>query len=375
MNGTVLGTLSHADFLRRYWQKRPLYLPAAVPEVRDLFSASELRALAYRDDVEARLVTQSRGRWDVRAGPFERGTLKHHPSAARWSLLVQGVDLHVAKARALLERFTFVPYARLDDVMLSLAPPCGGVGPHFDSYDVFLLQVHGRRRWRIGAQRDLRLVDGAPLRILRNFRAQREIEAEPGDLLYLPPRYAHDGIALTECITCSIGFRAPSRHELAAAFMQWLPERHTLSGRYSDPDLVPQAAPARIGNAMIDQVAAMMGSIKWRRKDVAVFLGEYLTEPKPHVWFEGPAHPMSKQRFLVQVRARGIALSLKTRMLYDRSHVYMNGESFAPPASAMNSIRTLADERLLKDRRVETHWLASNLYAWYRSGYVELGPR
>ena len=374
MSGTLLGGRAPAQFLRRYWQKRPLYVRAALPEIAGLFSAQELRELACRDDIESRLVMYAQGRWSVTHGPFTRGALKlARPS--RWSLLVQGVDLHAPKARALMNRFNFVPYARLDDVMLSLAPPGGGVGPHFDSYDVFLLQVEGRRRWRIAAPRDLQLLEDAPLRILRRFRPEREIEVGPGDLLYLPPHYAHDGVALTDCITCSIGFRAPTREELSTAFMQWLPERLNLPGRYRDPHLTVQAHPARIGTAMIDQVATMLSSIKWDRNAVATFLGEHLTEPKPQVWFDRPGNLLSLKRFLAQARVKGIALSLKTRMLYDRRRVYMNGESIDAPASARAVVRALADQRCLARLEPGSTWLDATVYGWYRCGYVELGSR
>ena len=374
MNRSVLGTLTPAQFLRRHWQKKPLLVKAALPDVRDRFSAAELRALACRDEVESRLVTCTHGHWDVMHGPFKPHSLRQ-PPATRWALLVQGVDLHVAKARELLERFNFVPYARLDDVMLSLAAPGGGVGPHFDSYDVFLLQAQGRRRWRISSQRDLRLVDGAPLRILRDFRPQQEFEVDPGDLLYLPPHYAHDGIALTDCITCSIGFRAPAQQELAAAFLQWLPDTLHLEGRYRDPGLAPQANPAEIGTAMVEQIDRMLASIRWRREEVETFLGEYLTEPKPQVWFNAPQDPLGYGAFVKQARVQGIRLSLKTRMLYRGTRVFINGDSRVIPVQARATIKALANEREIACWRSPCTWATRAVYEWYRSGYVDLRSR
>jgi len=369
-----LGKLSPAQFLRRHWQKRPLHVPAALPELRDAFSAEQLRALACRDDVESRRVSHVRGRWHLEHGPFARHALRH-PPAGRWSLLVQGADLHLTQARALLHRFNFIPYARLDDVMLSFAPPGGGVGPHFDSYDVFLLQVRGRRRWRFGAQRDLRLVKDAPLRILREFRPRHDIEVGPGDLLYLPPRYAHDGVALTDCITCSVGFRAPAAKELAGAFLQWLPEKLALAGRYQDPDLVPQAHPARIGSEMVAQLERMLASIRWRRSDVERFVGEYLTEPKASIWFEPPAKPLPLEDFSRSARTRGIRLSPKSRMLYRAQHAFINGEVVVVPAESRVAVRALADQRELIGWRARSIWLARTLHEWYRAGYVELRSR
>ncbi len=370
MNSPVPAALSPASFLRRHWQRKPLLLRGALPDIVDMFSASELRHLAIRDEVESRLVTYARGRWDLAHGPFKQSQLKKPPTRL-WSLLVQGVDTHLVKARELLDRFNFVPYARLDDVMLSLAPPGGSVGPHFDSYDVFLLQIHGKRRWRIGMQSDLTLQD-APLRILRNFQPQREFEVEPGDLLYLPPQYAHEGIATTECITCSIGFRAPSRQELARAFLEWLPDMLHLEGRYSDPGLAPTREPAAIATPMIEQAERMLAGIRWNRELVEDFLGQYLTEPKPHVWFESPEPMLYLDQFVKQARAEGVRLSLKSRMLYRGERAFINGEAVTVPEPARRAMQELANQRVLKQWRTRSSWAARTLHAWYCSGYVEL---
>ena len=216
----LLGGLSPAQFMRRHWQKKPLLVRQAIASFKPLLSANELFALAAREDVESRLILQEAGRsprsavrWNLRHGPFKRRSLPPLKQPG-WTLLVQGVDLHHAGAHELLQRFRFLPDARLDDLMISVASEGGGVGPHFDSYDVFLLQASGSRRWRISAQTDLSLKEGVPLKILQRFSAQQEFVLHPGDLLYLPPRYAHDGVAVDAqqgtCMTYSIGFRAPA---------------------------------------------------------------------------------------------------------------------------------------------------------------------
>src|SRR5262245_59526519 len=187
-----LGDLTAAQFLRRHWQKRPLLVRGALPECADLVRRDTLFALAEREDLESRLVSRNGDKWRVVQGPFTTRQLVRLPRAG-WTLLVQGVDRALAAVQELSQRFAFIPYARLDDVMVSYAPSGGGVGPHFDSYDVFLLQGEGVRRWRVSRQRDLSLVDGAPLRILRRFRPSREWLLDAGDMLYLPPRWAHDG--------------------------------------------------------------------------------------------------------------------------------------------------------------------------------------
>lgn len=369
----VLGSLSAPQFIRRYWQKRPLFIRGAVPDIRDRFSAEQMRRLAYREDVESRLVTHTGGKWDLVHGPFTRHRLKQ-PGARHWSLLVQGVDTQLDSARKLLDRFNFVPYARLDDVMLSLAPPGGGVGPHFDSYDVFLLQVHGTRRWRIGAQDDLTLID-APLRILKRFVPQQEFVVEPGDVLYLPPQIAHDGVALTECITCSIGFRAPERQELAEAFLQWLPDALHLEGRYADPGLKPSRHPASIDASMVRQVGKMLAGVRWNESLVASFLGEYLTEPKPNVWFAPPDEALDIDQFKRHAKGIGIRLHRKTRMLYRDDHVFINGQSLKVPKSVQHEVRQLADARSLEGITTRLSWWTSTLHDWYCAGYVELEQR
>lgn len=371
MKRPPLGRLSAERFLRRHWQKKPLLVRAALSEFEAAFSVPELFALACRDDVESRLVTRGARRWSVTHGPFRRRELESLPTR-NWSLLVQGVENFLPAGRALMARFDFIPYARQDDLMVSLAPPGGGVGPHFDSYDVFLLQVRGRRRWRIGAQTDLSLVEGTPLKLLARFRPEQELVVEPGDLLYLPPRYAHDGVAESDCVTCSIGFRAPGTQELATSFLQWLQDDLTLDGRYCDPRLQAQRHPAQVSSAMLSQVERMLAAMRWRRATVERFLGEHLTEPKPQVWFERPRRALAFAAFTARARRDGVRLALKTRMLYRGRHVFINGEAIAVPGPARPALRAFADRREAIPWASDSVWAARRLHAWYRCGYVEL---
>jgi 50S ribosomal protein L16 3-hydroxylase len=256
--------------------------------------------------------------------------------------------------------------------MLSLSPPGGGVGPHYDSYDVFLVQAHGRRRWRIGRNRDLALVPDAPLRILKSFRARESFTVEPGDVLYLPPRYAHEGVALTECITCSIGFRAPSRQELVTSFLQWLPETLDLPGRYRDRNARRPRHPAQIAGSMVAEIEATLAAVRWSRATVERFIGEHLSEPKPHVWFRAPDAPVSFARFVRHARSQGIRLALKTRMLYRGALVFVNGDCVRMPKEARAALVGLADARAALPWRSRSDAAARLVYEWYRGGYVEL---
>ncbi|MEP7329019.1 MAG: cupin domain-containing protein, partial [Betaproteobacteria bacterium] len=196
----LLGGHTPAAFLRRFWQKEALLVRGAIPDFAGLHTRATLFALAGRDDVEARLLVRSGRAWTLEHGPFPARLLRTLP-AVDWTLLVQGVNLESDAADTLLRRFAFLPFARLDDLMVSYAAPGGGVGPHFDSYDVFLLQGFGRRRWRYGRQQDLALRPGLPVKILRRFVPQHDTVLAPGDMLYLPPAYAHDGIAVDACTT------------------------------------------------------------------------------------------------------------------------------------------------------------------------------
>ncbi len=359
MRGDIIGIMSALDattrllggcpprrFLAQYWQKKPLLIRAALPGFAGLLSPAQLAELACRDDVHSRLAIRRGRRWEAQQGPFERGFRRRLP-ARGWSLLVHDVNHFLPEARALLDRFSFVPHARLDDLMISYAPAGGGVGPHFDSYDVFLLQGPGRRRWRVSHQRDLSLVDGAPLKLLRDFRPEQECVLEPGDMLYLPPGWAHDGVALEACMTYSIGFRAPAWQDLAIHFLRFLEDRLELQGWYQDPDLKPQDSPARIARTMVDDVAQHLDGIRWRGPDVTRFLGQYLTEPKVQVFFTPPRPRLAPAAFAARVRRRGVSLDLRSQMLYFGDLFFINGEAVEVKGRARATLSHLADRRSL----------------------------
>ncbi len=353
----LLGGLSPEAFMRRHWQKKPLLIRQAVPGVRPPLGRAELFSLAGRDDVESRLIVHEPGRtagkkaasaptsgWRLEHGPLARRALPPLTQPA-WTLLVQGLDLHVPAAHDLLTRFRFVPEARLDDLMISYATDGGGVGPHYDSYDVFLLQVHGKRRWRIGRLKDDSLLPDVPLKILSQFEAEQEWVLEPGDMLYLPPRWAHDGIAEGECMTCSIGFRAPDANGLAAELLVRLAENLDDARRqlYRDP---AQPATTEPGRMPSDLQAFAADAVMRALRDplqLQAALGEILTEPKPKVWFElGDPLP----------EGAGVVLDARTRMMYDDKHLFANGDSWRAAGADARLLRRLADARRLDARAV-----------------------
>lgn len=343
---SLLGGMTPAQFMRRHWQKKPLLVRQAIAQFSPPVLRAELFALASQEGVESRLVQLAKGAWKLRHGPFNRRAL---PALQQpdWTLLVQGVDLHNDAVHALMQQFRFVPEARLDDLMISYAADGGGVGPHFDSYDVFLLQAHGKRRWRIGRQKDLSLRDDIPLKVLAHFEPEEEFVLEPGDMLYLPPRYAHDGIAEGECMTYSIGFRAPARAELAQELLVRLAEdagdEEGSPLLYRDAQQAAVAQPAAIPAGLHDFARTALARALAQPLVLERALGEYLTEPKPSVWFEpGDAGVMLE----------GVRLDRRSRMMYDTHHVFINGESYRAAGRDATLMRRLADERQLTAREL-----------------------
>lgn len=372
---TLLGGLSAEQFLAEYWQKKPLLIRQAIPGFNGLLSPNELAGLSCEEEVQARLVLFQDNQWHVENGPFEEERFASLPERD-WTLLVQGVNHYLPEAEELLQHFSFVPYARLDDLMVSFAPDEGGVGPHFDSYDVFLLQGEGKRLWRISEQDDLSLIEDAPLRILQHFNAEQEWVLEPGDMLYLPPHVAHWGIAVGNAMTYSIGFRAPAAQELATVFLDYLQDKLNISGMYADPDLQYQLHPAEISSNMLDKVSAMLEQIRWQREDIAVFLGRYLSEPKLHLLFD-ENEDMSLKQFTQQLARRGIALSGKSQMLFHGRQFFMNGEQWIAGKQHHELLRELADKRQLNAAWFDTAVLQDavllqKLCEWYLAGYLYL---
>lgn len=367
----LLGGLTPSQFMKRHWQKKPLLVRGAIPGFQAPVPRERLFELAGQEEVESRLVEQlGGGRWRMRRGPFvARGI----PPRKRpgWTLLVQGMDLHDANVHALMQQFRFVPEARLDDLMISHATDGGGVGPHFDSYDVFLLQAHGRRRWRIGRQDDFTLQEGVPLKILANFEPEAEYVLEPGDMLYLPPRYAHDGIAEGECQTYSIGFRSPARGELARELLQRIAEDaadEVGEAIYRDPRQGATTRPGAMPPELVDFARDALSRALRTPDALERALGEYLTEPKAHVWFD----PQRAPRRLASVR-----LDARSRMVYDARHIYLNGESWRAGGRDATLMRRLADRRALdaRDLAGASEAAIDLLKSWCEAGWLHEDAR
>ena len=363
----LLGGLTASQFMKRHWQKKPLLVRNAIPGFVPCVGRAELVALAGEEGVESRLIVDSPKGWKMKHGPFSKRNMPPF-SQKKWTFLVQGVDLHHDGVHALMQQFRFVPDARLDDVMISYATDGGGVGPHFDSYDVFLLQAHGQRRWRIGRNKDLSLQPGVPLKILQNFEAEEEFVLNPGDMLYLPPKYAHDGVAEGECMTWSIGFRAPQQGELARELLLGLADEafeEVGDALYRDPGQLAVTSAAAIPAALGDFARQVVDKALKNPQLLDSLLGEYLTAPKPHVGFDG-----------LEIEPDvlgGLRLDRRSKMMYDAKHVFINGESFKVGGRDARILRLLADDRcisapLVKDLSPQAQEI---LLDWVCAGWLQ----
>lgn len=359
--------------MREVWQRRPFLMRGAFPGFDVPVGRDRLFAMARDPLIESRLVVTSGGHWSLRHGPFAR-----LPSRRRrgWTVLVQGVNLHDESAHRLLGRFRFVPEARLDDLMVSFASDGGGVGPHVDSYDVFLLQAAGRRRWRISRQRDLRSRADVPLQVLKDFRATQEWELEPGDMLYLPPGVAHEGVAVGESLTYSIGFRAPTYQELLEPWLTDFAENAAVAGRYADPGIAATSRPGVLPARMTSRIHATLSRTRPSRADTERFLLRRLTEPKANIVFERPRRPLSLAIFSAHACRRGVGLDRRTRLMHAARAVGINGE-WLEPGAGMSALQRLSDARELAPSEAAgaPDELWPLLHDWYRAGWLHFLDR
>ena len=359
----LLGGNSPQQFMKTYWHKKPLLVRGAIPafelskklgeSLDSAISPEDLFKISGDDAVESRLIKAHP--WTLSSGPFKRKLI---PSLETpdWTLLLQGMEARHPAAAKVLSWFRFIPDARLDDLMISIAGPGGGVGPHFDSYDVFLLQMSGRRRWRISEQEDLTLNPDLPLKILQKFKAEQKWDLEPGDMLYLPPHIAHDGIALDAgCQTWSVGFRSPSYKEILQEGLWRLAESlediPALQEHFADPKQTASKYPEQLPEEIIKQVAEKLKNLKLDR--VETFLpgiAAYLSEPKAQAYFDGMKNDLSPEVFTDQITKQALKPHPQTRLLALGKRIYCNGEdmTYGQCSTTKAAWRLLASKRQLQ---------------------------
>lgn len=369
----ILNDIAPQAFMREHWQKRLRVIREAISGFTDLLSPEDMMKLACRQGVDSRLIIREGKQWALETGPFKPTRFKTLPKT-NWTLLVQGLNLYVPEADALLRKFDFLPHVRLDDVMVSLAAPGGGVGPHFDSYDVFLLQGMGTRRWRLSEQKDLELDPNAPLKILKKMRPSMEVDLVAGDMLYLPPQVAHDGIAAQSegfCTTYSIGFRAPSNQEIADAFSQWVVETAEIEGQLADPELTATEKPGRIPAIYAKKIAEAIAQLQIDKETIAQFAGCFATELKLSVTFSPPELPLSRAAFAKRAFAQGVRLDAGAQCVYDAKHLYINGDAFVLLGDRV-FWETLADRREARVAALLAKETVDALFDWYRDGWLHV---
>ncbi len=361
---TLLGGITVETFLRDYWQKKPLLIRQAFPEFENPLSPDELAGLALEEEIESRMVfTQGERPWELRQGPFAESDFATLPEQD-WTLLVQAVDQFVPEVADLMKPFSFIPSWRLDDVMISFATRGGSVGPHYDNYDVFLLQGHGRRRWKIGQQCDAQTptLDHPDLRILADFRETDEWVLEPGDMLYVPPGLAHYGIAEDDCMTYSIGFRAPSHQEILVHYTDFISQYLLDEDRYSDADLSPAADPAMIDDAAIARLQGIVRGLADDKVALATWFGRFMTEPRYPEMMQSQEWDSNE---LAQAFADGYGLlrnpsaRLAYRMETEQIMLFASGEHCLLPASLLPLVQLVCNEEYL-DAETLSSWKSSD---------------
>lgn len=394
VEASVLGDMTAETFLRDHWQKRPLLIRQAIPNFRGLFqphasgkSASTAARdafleLATRKDVTSRLVVAPQtkgkqpGRWERYDGPFDRLDGRTLPKS-HWSLLIHGIESHVPGGWELLRRFSFVPQARIDDLMVSYASPGGTVGPHDDLYDVFLLQGPGRRRWQVSTQADRTLDSEAAIKVLKSFVPEEEWLLEPGDILYLPPGLAHYGVSDEPCFTYSIGFLAPSHRELVQNFLGYLnevlEEGIDPDALYEDPDLRTQENPLALSDAMVDKVAEVLSQVRVSRDMVGDFLGRLLTGRKLPESFAAPQRTLSLSAFRRRMQGQGrLELAKISRGLVRGDCLFLNGEAHHVLPQTLQTFCQLVQHRSLPLPLLCDGPTIELFHDFYRAGYLRI---
>jgi 50S ribosomal protein L16 3-hydroxylase len=364
------GKFDRAAFMRKHWQREPLLLRGAFARFADPLAPREVLALASDEDANSRLIVRRGAHWSVQHGPIPPSRFKQLPRRD-WTVLVQDTNHFSAAAAELLAQFDFIPHARIDDVMVSYAVPGGSVGPHVDSYDVFLLQGLGKRRWSISRQKDHAFVPGLDLKVLERFEPEEEWVLEAGDMLYLPPGVAHHGVAESECLTWSIGFRAPTDAELVQGFLDFLRDRVAADGHYGDPGERPVRHPGAIPPRWMAHAAKAMRAIRWNEGDIRAFAGRFLSEPKAHVYFTAPKRPLSRAQFERRAASAGLVLDPRSRLVFSGTMFFLNGDEVRIAAAAREQVRELADRRALQGplKAPASFWDAA--HEWYLRGFVK----
>ncbi len=326
------GELTPEQFLAEYWQKKPLLIRQAFPHFQSPITPDELAGLACEPNAEVRLILEKGGKkpWEVRYGALKEKDFAKLPKT-HWTFLVQEVNKHIPEIEDILDRFNFVPAWRVDDLMISYAVPYGSVGPHLDSYDVFLLQAHGQRRWEISHDNG-ELIPNLDLKILKEFIPEQSWVLDVGDMLYLPPNIAHNGVALTECMTFSIGFLAPTHTDIVSSFVHDMSADWDENLRYSDPDLKLQNEVGEITTNALQKIQTIIRSLPVDESAINQWFGKFITENRTGVGCDVPDPLYSIEEWLAEFEAQGILRrTAKMAFIREEQHITLFAEGHAFP--------------------------------------------
>ena len=372
----ILGKISVDVFLKKYWQKKPLLIRDAIKNFKSPITEKDLFRIAQNENVISRLIEFKRDIWQVKYGPFKKSDLPKKINTS-WTMLVQNINHHVPFAESFLNLFKFIPYARLDDLMVSFATKKGSVGPHFDSYDVFLFQAKGEREWKISEQKKFSLDKKSAIKIITNFKAKNTWVLKPGDLLYLPPNVGHWGISQSnDCLTYSIGFRAPGTFEIQSKFLDFIQDNLITNKNdlYKDPNLNLQKNPAEINSNMMKKIHHIVNRLRWNTNSINTFIGQLLTEPIEGAVFE-TSKPMTLEIFKKDLVRKPLKLNPKTRMLFIKNNFYINGELIETDKKSIMYLKQLANDREVSIKstlnKKDLNALGIALRPLYLSGFID----
>ena len=372
----ILGKISNDVFLKKYWQKKPLLIRDAIKNFKSPITEKDLFRIAQNENAISRLIEFKRGIWQVKYGPFKKLDLPKKINTP-WTILVQNMNHHLPFAESFLNLFKFIPYARLDDLMVSFATKKGSVGPHFDSYDVFLFQAKGEREWKISEQKKFSLDKKSAIKIITNFKVKNTWVLKPGDLLYLPPNVGHWGVSQSDdCLTYSIGFRAPGTFEIQSKFLDFIQDNLITNKNdlYRDPNLNLQKNPAEINSNMIKKIQRIVNQLRWNTNSINNFIGQLLTEPIEGAVFE-TSKSMTAEVFIKDLIKKPLKLNPKTRMLFIKNNFYINGELIETDKKSVVHLKQLANDREISVKstlnKKDLNALGIVLLPLYLSGFID----
>ena len=372
----ILGKISNDVFLKKYWQKKPLLIRDAIKNFKSPITEKDLFRIAQNENAISRLIEFKRGIWQVKYGPFKKLDLPKKINTP-WTILVQNMNHHLPFAESFLNLFKFIPYARLDDLMVSFATKKGSVGPHFDSYDVFLFQAKGEREWKISEQKKFSLDKKSAIKIITNFKVKNTWVLKPGDLLYLPPNVGHWGVSQSnDCLTYSIGFRAPGTSEIQSKFLDFIQDNliTNKNNLYRDPNLNLQKNPAEINSNMIKKIQQIVNQLRWNTNSINNFIGQLLTEPIEGAVFQ-TSKSMTVEVFIKDLVKKPLKLNPKTRMLFIKNNFYINGELIEADKKSIMYLKQLANDREISIKsalnKKDLNALGIVLLPLYLSGFID----